>query len=143
MDPDQNEEDMEYVKLDDERECHWGKGFEENYVGVDDQKVIVHDKRWDVQMKKKEALIKGGCSVEVSVSNGKKFLWIVVDYCGLDEVRDSDEIGLQGFCFNFFDTDEDMVVIEELRDCHYLLMLMKLWPGYCTNKWERINMKVE
>ena len=134
---------MEYVKLDDERECHWGIGFEENYGGVDDQKVIIHDKRWDVQMKNKEALIKGGCSVEVSVSNGKKFLWIVVDYCGLDEVRDSDEIGLQGFCFNFFDTDEDMVVIEGLRDYHYLLMLMNLWPGYCTNKWEIINMKAD
>ena len=55
--PDPNEEEMAYVELDDESECHWRMGFEENYGGVDDQKVIIHDKRWDVYMNKKEALI--------------------------------------------------------------------------------------
>ena len=66
------------MKLDDERECHWGMGFEEKCGGVDDQKVIIHDKRWDVYMNKKEALIKGGYSLEVSGSNRKKVIWIVV-----------------------------------------------------------------
>ena len=73
-----NEQDMEYVKLDDERECHWGMGFEENYVGVYDQKVILHTNRCYVYMNKKEVLIKGGCFVKVSGSNRKKVIWIVV-----------------------------------------------------------------
>ena len=45
MDQDPDEEDMEYVKLDDERECHCRMVFEENYGGVDDSKVFLHAKR--------------------------------------------------------------------------------------------------
>ena len=45
MDPDPDEEDMEDVKLDDERERHWRVVFKDNDGGVDDKKVILHAKR--------------------------------------------------------------------------------------------------
>ena len=46
VDPD--EEQMEYVKLDYERECHWIMFFEDNDGGVDGKKALLHAKRWDV-----------------------------------------------------------------------------------------------
>ena len=49
-DPDPDEEDMEDVKLDNERERHWRIVFEDNDGGVDDKKSILHAKRWDVYM---------------------------------------------------------------------------------------------
>ena len=48
MDPDPDEEDMEDVRLDDERERHWRMVFEDNGGGVDYDKELLHDKRWDV-----------------------------------------------------------------------------------------------
>ena len=48
-----DEEDMEYVKLDNERQSHWRIDFKDNYGGVDDQKVIIHAKRWDVYVNEK------------------------------------------------------------------------------------------
>ena len=45
---DTDEEDMEDEKLDNEREHHWRKLFEDNDGGVDDAKSLLHDKRWDV-----------------------------------------------------------------------------------------------
>ena len=36
-----------------------------------------------------------------------------------------------------------MLVIEGLSEYPYLLILMKLWPGYWKNHLERINMKVD
>ena len=65
---------MEYVRLYDERERHWKMFFEDDDGGVDDQKLIMHNKRWDVYMNKKEALIKGGYSVEVSGSDWNKVI---------------------------------------------------------------------
>ena len=56
---------MEDVKLDDKRERHWRMVFEDNDGGVDNQKAILHAKRWDIYMNEKEASIKGGYSVEV------------------------------------------------------------------------------
>ena len=44
-----------------------------------------------------------------------------------------------GFDFNFFDEDEEGVVIEGFSKYPYLLMLTKLWHGYWNNKMERMN----
>ena len=65
MVPDPDEEEVEDVRLDNERERHWRMFFEDNDGGVDDQKVILHNKMWDVYMNEKEALIKVLYSVEV------------------------------------------------------------------------------
>ena len=65
MDPDPHEEWMEYVRLDNERGSHWRMVFEENYVGVGNEKVLLHEKRWDVYMNENKFLIEGGYYVEV------------------------------------------------------------------------------
>ena len=39
---------MEDVRLDDEREHHWRMVLEDNYEGVDNEKSLLHAKRWDV-----------------------------------------------------------------------------------------------
>ena len=44
---------MEDVRLDDEMERHWRIFFEDNDGGVDNQKVILHNKKWDVYMNEK------------------------------------------------------------------------------------------
>ena len=44
---------MEGVRLDDEREHHRRMVSEDNGGGVDGEKAIIHDKRWDVYMKNK------------------------------------------------------------------------------------------
>ena len=46
MDPYPDEDKMEDVKLDDEREHHCMIVFEGNDGGVDDKKAILHAKRW-------------------------------------------------------------------------------------------------
>ena len=48
MDPDPCEEEMEYVKLDEEREHHWRMVSKDNDGGVEDKKYILRSKRWDV-----------------------------------------------------------------------------------------------
>ena len=78
MVPDPDEEEVEYVRLYDGRERHWKMFFEDNDGWVDNQKMILNNKRWGVYMNKKEVLIKGGCFVKVSGSNRKKVIWIVV-----------------------------------------------------------------
>ena len=45
---DPDEEDMEDVKLYDERMCHWRMVFEDNDEGVDNNKAFLHAKKWDV-----------------------------------------------------------------------------------------------
>ena len=45
---DPDEEDMENVNLDDDRECHWRMVFKDNDVGVENAKASLHAKRWDV-----------------------------------------------------------------------------------------------
>ena len=69
---------MEDVKLDDERGHHWRMFFENNDRGVDDNKALLHAKMWYVYMNEKEKVLNGGYSVEVSVHDGKKFLWEVL-----------------------------------------------------------------
>ena len=49
--------------------------FEDNDEGVDDQKAIIHAKRWGVYKNKKKFLIRDRYFVEVSCSDGRKVLW--------------------------------------------------------------------
>ena len=58
MDPD--EEEIEDVVLNDERERHWRIFFEDNNGGVDGTKYILHVKKWNVYHSEKDALVKGG-----------------------------------------------------------------------------------
>ena len=44
---------MEYVKLDEEREHTSRMVFEDNDGGVDDEKSIIHEKRWDLYLNEK------------------------------------------------------------------------------------------
>ena len=53
MDDDCDEEDMDYFNLDHEREHHWRMVFEENDKGGDNEKALLHDKRWDVYVNEK------------------------------------------------------------------------------------------
>ena len=41
--------------------------------------------------------------MEVSVYDGKRVLWEVVDHSVVEEGKEHDEIGLRKFDFNFFD----------------------------------------
>ena len=70
---------MEYVRLNNEQEHHCRVDFKDNGVEVDDEKRILHVKRWDVYMNKKVLLIKGVYSVKVSGYDGKEAIWEVVD----------------------------------------------------------------
>ena len=45
MEDNPDEEEMEDVKLDDEREIHWKMVFRDNYGGVDDKKSFLNAKR--------------------------------------------------------------------------------------------------
>ena len=74
MEQDPDEEDMEYLKLDNDRERHWRMVFEDNDEGVDDKKELLHAKRWDIYMNENEKIIKGEYLVEVFVYDGKKVL---------------------------------------------------------------------
>ena len=53
VEDDTDEEEMDDVILDDERERHWRMVFEENDGGVDDAKALLHDKRWDIYVDEK------------------------------------------------------------------------------------------
>ena len=66
----------------------------------------------------------------------------MVDDHVVEEPTDNDEIGLRGFDFNFFNQDEEGVVIEGYSDFPYLLMLIKLWTGGWMTKFKRMNHKV-
>ena len=101
MEDDPDEEEMDDVNLDDERERHWRMVFKENYGGVDDAKELLHAKRWDIYVNEKEKIVKGGYLVEVVGNYKKKVLWGVVEDHVLEESTDHEEIGLRGFDFNF------------------------------------------
>ena len=45
MYPDPDEEEMEDVRLDNERECHWRMVSKDNDGGVDNRISIMHDER--------------------------------------------------------------------------------------------------
>ena len=79
VDDDPDEEEMDDVNLDDKRERHWRMVFEENYGGLNDTKVLIHARRWDVYADEKGNLVKGGYLVEVVGNENNKVIWEVVD----------------------------------------------------------------
>ena len=48
-----DEEEMDDVNLDDEKERHWRVVFEDNDGGVDDIKSLLHAKGWDFYVNEK------------------------------------------------------------------------------------------
>ena len=66
MEDDPDEEDMDDVNVDDERECHWMMVFENNDGGVYNAKVLLHAKTWNVYVNEMENQLKGGYLVEVA-----------------------------------------------------------------------------
>ena len=63
MEDDTDEEDMDDVNLDNERERQWRVVFKDNAGGVEDYNELIHDKMWDVYVNDKGKLVKGGYSV--------------------------------------------------------------------------------
>ena len=70
---------MDQVNLDDKRGCHWRMVLKDSDGEVDDEKALLHAKRWDLYVNEKEKLVKGEYSVEVVVHEKKKVLCEVVD----------------------------------------------------------------
>ena len=60
VEDDPDEEEMEYIDLDDGRERHWRMVFNDNYGGVVDTKALLYAKRWDIYVNEKEKIVKGG-----------------------------------------------------------------------------------
>ena len=65
VEDDPDDEDMDNVNLNNDREHHWRIVFEDNGLGVDDAKALLHAKRRDVYLNKKEKLVKGGYLAEL------------------------------------------------------------------------------
>ena len=110
MEDDPDEEGMDYVNIDNERERQRRMVFEENKGGVDDKKALIHAKRWDLYVNEKEQLVKGKYLVEFFGHDKKKVLWEVVDDHVVKAQSDHEDIGLWGFDFNIFDKYEERVV---------------------------------
>ena len=72
------------------------KVIEDNAGGVDDEKTLLHAKRWDIYVNKRGKLVKGGYLVEVFIHDKKKFIWEVVDDHVIEDPTDHEEIGLRG-----------------------------------------------
>ena len=138
-----DEEDTDDVNLDDEREHHWRIVFEDNGGGVDDAKALLHAKRWDLYVNEKEKLVKGGYLVEVVGHVNKKVLQEVVNNHGVEEPSDHEDIVLPGFDLNIFDEHEEGVVREGSSEFPYLLMLIKILPGYWISQLNRMNWNVD
>ena len=98
-----DEEEMDDINLDDERERHWSMVFEDNYGGVDGAKALLHAKSWDIYINEKENMVKGGYSMEVFGRDKKKIIWEVFGDHVVEEPTYHEEIGLRGFDFNVFD----------------------------------------
>ena len=77
MENDPDEEEKDDINIDDKRERHWKNIFDDNEGGVD-EKALLHAKRWDLYLNKKEILMKGKCLVEVGGHDKKKVIWEVV-----------------------------------------------------------------
>ena len=61
MEYDPDEEEMDNVNLYGVREYHWRMLFDDNDVGMDNAKVLLHAKRWNIYVNENESLVKGGC----------------------------------------------------------------------------------
>ena len=80
--------------------------------------------------------------MEIVGHDKKKVIWEVVDDHVVEDPTDHEEIGLQGFDFNYFDKDEERFFREGSSEFTYLLMLINLWPGNGKTQLKRINQKV-
>ena len=93
-----DEEEKDEINIDDERERHWRNVFEDNEGGVD-EKALLHAKRWDLYLNKKEKFVKGKYLVEVLGHDNKKLLREVVGDHLVEEPCDHEDIGLRGVRF--------------------------------------------
>ena len=75
--------------------------FEENCLGVDDKKALLHAKRWGLYVKEKGKIVKGGYPMEVVGHDKKKVLWEVVKDHVAEEPSDHEDIGLRGLISMF------------------------------------------
>ena len=61
----------------------------------------------------------------------------------VEEEVEHGELGLRGIDLNLFDEEREECVGGKVKDLTYLLILMKLWPGYWEDNIDRINNKVD
>ena len=92
--------------VEDERERHWRMLIGENESGIDEQKGLLYDKRWDVYMRENITLIKDGYSVKILGYYGKKVIWKVINDHVVKYPKENDDIRLRGFNFIFLGEDE-------------------------------------
>ena len=78
LENDPDEEEMDNVNIDDERERHWRNVLEDNEGGVGDKKALLHANRWYLYINEKEQLVKGKYLVEVVGHDKNKVLWEIV-----------------------------------------------------------------
>ena len=69
----------------------------------------------------------------------KKVIWEVVNDHVVEDPTGHEEIGLRGVDLNLFDEDEEGVVREGSGSFPYLLILIKIWPGNCKARLNRMN----
>ena len=81
--------------------------------------------------------------MEVVGHDNKKVLWEVVDDHFAEDPSDHEEIGLWGVDFNVFDKDEEGADRERSSKFPYLLIVIKLCPGYCISKLKSMNRNVD
>ena len=93
--PDPDEEEIEDMVLNDERERNLRIIFEDNNGGVNGTKALLHAKKWDVCNLEKDVLVKGGYSVKVADKDGKEVIWEFFDNHVVEEGVEHEEIGLQ------------------------------------------------
>ena len=93
-------------------------------------------------MNEKEKIVQGGCLVEIVVYYRNKVIWELVNDHVVEGATDHDEMGLWGIDF-FFDRNEKGVGVEGFYKFTYLLMLIKIWPGYWKTQSKRMNQKVD
>ena len=105
-----DEEEIDDVNSDYERERHWRMVLKDNNEGVNNAKAFMHANRWDTYVNETGKLVKGGYLVEFVGHDKKKFFWEVVEDHVVEEPTDHKEIGLRGFDFNVFDQYEEGVV---------------------------------
>ena len=94
VDPDPDEEEIEDVVLDNDRERHWRMVFQDNNGGVDRMKSLLHAKKWSVYNSQKEELIKGEYLVEVSDKDRKKVIQKAIDDRVVEEEVEHEELVL-------------------------------------------------
>ena len=61
----------------------------------------------------------------------------------VEEGVEHEDLGLQCFDFDLFDEEREGCVDEDVKELPYLLMLMKLCPGYYEGQIYMINKKVD